>query len=160
MVVQPVLASMARARPALQSPAAEELIIGTACQESLLGYSLRQHPTGPARGIFQIEPATFDDLFDWLNGRGDKKLAAERRDLLACVVEWASPLVPLGAQVAGNLYFATAIARMNYYRKPFTLSPNPTVEELAIVWKKWWNTPTGKGHESEFLKNYRDLAHT
>jgi len=31
-------------------PAAEHKLVGTAAQESRLGYSLRQHPSGPARG--------------------------------------------------------------------------------------------------------------
>ena len=49
-------------RPALRaldlwSPAAEDLVLGTAAQESGLAY-LRQIGGGPALGLWQIEPAT------------------------------------------------------------------------------------------------------
>ena len=53
-------------RPALEaidlySKAAEELLLGTAIQESRLVY-LKQIGGGPALGLFQMEPATELDL--------------------------------------------------------------------------------------------------
>lgn len=151
LVIRPVLERMARARPGLDSAAAEELLVGTAAQESRLGYSLRQHPTGPARGIYQMEPATFDDLMRWLAGKPD---------LMSAAANWASPAIPFGAQVAGNLYFATAIARLNYYRKPGALPAADNLAGLAAYYKKYWNTPLGAATEVEFIKHYRELAHT
>ena len=46
-----------------ESRAAENLILGTALQESNLRY-LRQLGDGPARGVYQMEPATHDDIWD------------------------------------------------------------------------------------------------
>ena len=44
--------------------AAEELLLGTALQESRLTY-LHQLGGGPALGLFQMEPGTHDDI--WTN---------------------------------------------------------------------------------------------
>ena len=55
-------------RPTLQviglwSPSAENLVMGTAMQESRCTY-LKQLGKGPAIGIFQMEPMTFQDIYD------------------------------------------------------------------------------------------------
>jgi len=151
LVIRPVLERMARVRPGLDSPAAEELLVGTAAQESRLGYSLRQHPSGPARGIYQMEPATFTDLMRWLT---------TKPDLMSAAADWASPAIPFGAQLAGNLYFATAISRLNYYRKPGSLPSADDLDGLAAYWKRWWNTELGAGTTAEGLRNYRELSRT
>jgi hypothetical protein len=50
--------------------AAEELLLGTALQESGLIYR-RQLNNGPALGLFQMEPATHDDIWaDFLTYHG------------------------------------------------------------------------------------------
>lgn len=149
MVIRPVLERMDLAIAGLKSSGAEELLIGTAAQESQLGRSLRQHPTGPARGIYQMEPATLNDLLTWLRGR---------EALLKAVLDWSSPEMTIGAQVAGNLYLATAIARANYYRKPFAMPGHDDVDGLAAAWKQWWNTPLGAGTVEQFVSNYRRYA--
>ena len=56
-------------RPAIEkiglwSQEAEDLLIGTAAQESHLGTYLRQLGDGPALGIFQMEPATHNDIHE------------------------------------------------------------------------------------------------
>ena len=62
-------------KPALEaigyySPAAEALIMGTAAQESHLKY-VKQLGDGPALGLFQMEPATHDDIWaNYLRFRG------------------------------------------------------------------------------------------
>ena len=47
----------------LDSVAAQELLLGTAVQESRITY-LRQLGNGPALGLFQMEPATHNDIWD------------------------------------------------------------------------------------------------
>lgn len=149
LVVRPVLAAMDRAAPGkLNTPVAVELLMGTAAHESMGGRYLRQQP-GPARGIYQIEPATFRDLMRWLEGRPA---------LREVVMEWASPAVVPAAQVAGNLYFATAVARANYWRKPFAMPRVVDVPELAAIWKRFWNTEAGKGTVEQFIRHYKELA--
>ena len=52
----------ARLQTVLVSQEAENLLMGTAAQESALGEYIRQLGNGPALGIFQMEPETFDDI--------------------------------------------------------------------------------------------------
>src|ERR1044072_2350281 len=89
----------------LYSPAASNLLVGTALQESRLHYLVQMN--GPALGVFQMEPETFDDIFNnFLNFNVE---------LRKKVIGYAfSPL--LSKEIIGNLYLATAMARVHYYR--------------------------------------------
>ena len=57
-IIEPVLSRLHAA-----SPAARALLLGTAAQESAMGRYIRQLRGGPALGIFQMEPATHDDIW-------------------------------------------------------------------------------------------------
>ncbi|MDX1428656.1 MAG: hypothetical protein R3282_00145, partial [Rhodothermales bacterium] len=62
--IRPALAALEK-----KGRASEELLLGTAIQESLLEFR-RQLGGGPARGLFQMEPATHDDCWEnYLNFR-------------------------------------------------------------------------------------------
>ena len=64
LVIRPALEKLS-----LRSLSAEELVLGTAIVESGLTY-LKQHGDGPALGLWQVEPATHDDLYtNFLNYR-------------------------------------------------------------------------------------------
>ena len=137
LVIRPALA-----RLELGSTAAENLLLGTALVESGLVY-LTQHGGGPARGLYQIEPATHDDLFDtWLAFRPDW-----RDRLLAFVVPpWAQH-----DQLVWNLAYATAVARLIYYRRPEPLPDAEDLVGLAQYWKDHFNTSAGKGRAEDFV---------
>ena len=139
-------------RPALRhldpdipySYAAEELLMGTCAQESHMGEYLVQLNQGPAKGIFQMEPATENDIHcNYL----------AYRDRLSEKVFYCShgygdnPL-------AGNLYYAAVMARVHYYRQPGALPDAYNIDQLANYWKLYYNTPEGKGTEQEFIENY------
>lgn len=130
----------------LWSMAAENLLIGTALVESRLTY-LRQFDAGPARGLYQIEPATDDDIWQrYLKYR--KTLKARIRALLA-------PTPSRIDQLTTNLAYATAIARLVYYRHPEPLPLPDDVEALGRYYKKYFNTALGKGSAEEFVRNYK-----
>ena len=74
--VRPVLEHLARTEPRLDSRAAEDLLLGTALMES--GLREIEQRGGPALGFFQIEPATFADVYD-------RYLTQRRPDLLITV---------------------------------------------------------------------------
>ncbi len=125
----------------LGSPAAERLLLGTALTESGLRH-LRQ-VRGPARGLYQVEPATLRDLYaNWLPRH--PKLA-EGLGLLTA---------PQGAhedQLIWNLAYATAIARLIYYRRPEPLPRADDLPALAEYWKAHFNTAAGKGAPADFI---------
>ena len=130
----------------LWSMAAENLLVGTAVQESGLRY-LRQFDAGPARGLYQIEPATHDDIVKRYLKR--KPVLRERVDALA------APEPSLVDQLATNLAYATAIARLRYWMDPEPLPAPDDIDGLAAYWKRVYNTPKGKGRVAEFAATYR-----
>lgn len=149
-VVRPVLKHLD-----LWSPVAENLLLGTAAQESLMGTYLDQRDpdvVGPAVGIYQMERATFNDLWERL--------------IWPTFFLRTQKFVPHGTlddqfiQMQGNLYFATAMARLKYYSVKEALPSDPTdIRALARYWKVYYNTPLGKGTEVEFRNNYSLYVH-
>ena len=128
----------------MYSHAASNLLLGTAIQESRLSY-LKQLGGGPALGVYQIEPATLRDIYkEYLYYRPDLKL----------VVENIRGFNDDELSIIGNLNYATAIARLVYYRDKMALPDADDVLGLAIYWKRVYNTSLGKGTEQEFVKNY------
>ena len=128
------------------SMAAENLLLGTAVQESGLKY-LRQFNDGPARGLYQIEPATHDDIWD--------VYLKHHRTLKGRIEVLVAPVPSRIDQLATNLAYATAIARMVYWRHPEPLPAPGDVDGLAGYWKKYFNTVKGKGRVADFAAKYR-----
>ena len=111
-------------RPALKklrlwSPSAEELVFGTAIVESGLTY-LKQHGDGPALGLWQVEPATHDDLYtNFLN---------YRPELGSKLIELRAAGLSLDENLATNLMYGAAVCRLCYYRKPDALPEAGDIE--------------------------------
>ena len=142
-------------RPALLrlvawSVAAEQLVLGTAAQESRLTY-LHQLGGGPALGLFQMEPATVRDHFGWL--RFHSTLNAAVRSMVSA--EQAKKEFPDPAEIGWNLRLAAALCRVHYLRHSFPLPVAGDVAGFARAWKLTYNTPQGAGTEEEFMRNYR-----
>lgn len=123
---------------------AENLLLGTAAQESHMGEYLHQLGNGPALGIYQIEPHTHDDIWD--------NYLVYRTDLREHVNTLLNSAESKYTQLVTNLSYATIIARLVYYRVPEPLPTNKA--GYAEYWKKYYNTELGKGTEAEFLMNY------
>ncbi len=141
-VIRPVIQQLG-----MWSQAAENLLVGTAVQESGLRH-LRQLNDGPARGLFQIEPATHDDVWENFLEYQDE-LRVKAAVLLA-------PAPPQIDQLVTNLGYACAIARLIYYRRPEPLPGADDIEGLAHYWKRHFNTEAGAGTVPEFILNYRE----
>ena len=133
------------------STAAVELLLGTAIVESGLTY-LRQLGRGPALGVYQMEPATYNDI--WRNYlRYNKTLA----DLVRTLDSYEAP--PLSHALTGNLFYATAMARVHYLRVkeaiPNELEYNEEhsyIFALAQYWKDHYNTHLGAGTVEKFVE--------
>lgn len=141
-------------RPALHhigmySEAAENLIVGTAVQESRLTY-LHQKGGGPALGIYQIEPATHKDVWD--NYLGFRPELAGRVRGVASQQEFVS--AP-DHDLVFNLWYATIIARIIYRRAKPPLPDADDILGLAAYWKDYYNSALGAGTKPEFILNYR-----
>jgi hypothetical protein len=138
LVIKPALKAIN-----LYSPAAEELVLGTALQESRLKY-LHQLGRGPALGLFQMEPRTHNDIWtNYLRGKPDLAGALQR------LAHKPGP----DAMITDLLY-AAGMCRVHYRRVPAALPAEGDFEGQAAYWKKYYNTIYGAGTEEEYLENW------
>ena len=140
-VVRPALL-----RLGLHSAAAETLLVGTALVESGGLRWLRQRGGGPALGLFQIEPATHDDV--WTN------FLRYRDPLADKAAAFAAPWPSRHEQLITNPAYACVVARLIYYRAPAPLPKADDLVGLARYWKAHYNTALGAGTVPGFLKAY------
>ncbi|MTJ81720.1 MAG: hypothetical protein F8N37_11980 [Telmatospirillum sp.] len=140
LVIRPTLTAIG-----LGGPAAEQLMLGTAAQESRCGRYLAQIG-GPALGPWQMEPATHDDLWtNTLTGKPD--LAARVKALLPATCDRRQQLVT-------NLAYACAMARLVYWRAPASLPPAGDIEAQAAFYKRFYNTPAGAATVGQYISNW------
>jgi len=146
LVVRPALVQLD-----LWSRAAENLVMGTAAQESGMRY-LKQLG-GPAIGLWQMEPATYNDIWErWLS----KNPAIEERVLqLVSFKNAIKSRTPAVTEMYGNLPYAAAMCRIFYRRIPAPLPAADDVEGLADYWKQHYNSILGAGKPEQFVRNYQ-----
>jgi hypothetical protein len=138
-VIRPVLAKLPEP---MRGRAAERLLLGTAMHEGDGASALAQYH-GPALGIYQMEPPTYRAVMDWLAGHVELAHRVFRFSLPGGEVE----------QLAGNLYYGTAIARIYYYMHPHALPEADDLPGLAAYWHKAWCRGC-RGAPADFLASW------
>jgi hypothetical protein len=138
-------------RPALRhidlwSQAAENLVLGTALVESNAEY-LHQ-VKGPALGLWQMEPATHDDV--WSNYLRYQHELADKVDELTT----PAAITHGAAELIGNLYYGAAMCRIHYRRAPAALPNEKDAEGMARSWKTFYNTAAGAGTVEKALPRF------
>lgn len=145
-ILRPTLAALEPIIP--YSESARRLLLGTAAHESG-GFQWIDQVTngpdvdGPAYSVFQIERATHDDVWD--------SFLAFRPELAAKVHRLKIAGLDAVKQMQGNLYYATAIARLVYYRDKMPLPAANDLVSLAKYYKRVYNSTQGKATESDFM---------
>ena len=129
-------------------PGLRQLLLGTAIKESDLLHveqlANKDGSRGPAVGYFQMEPATYKDI--WANYLAYRKATASK--LRAMVkVESGTPPVAL---LKTDHVFAAVMARVHYRRAKGAIPAGGDVKAMAAYWKQYYNTPLGKGLASDF----------
>jgi hypothetical protein len=147
-IVIPTLQALDKAQPGIDVPAARNLVLGVAAQESG-GKYLAQFPVGPARGLWEIEPATLHDL--------EKNFLAYHPTLEAVIVSLMMPAESDEEQLVSNLTYSCAIARLLLYRIKAPLPAATDIRGLGQYWKTYFNTPAGGGTVDEFVANFTNL---
>ncbi len=122
--------------------AAEQLVLGTGIQESLLVHR-QQLGGGPAVGLFQMEPTTHDDC--WTNFLDFRPVLAGK---VKRTLEAGQQAVAATLKV--NDRYAAAMCRVRYLRAPAPMPAANDVDGLANYWKLHYNTPLGAGTPQEF----------
>lgn len=147
-VVRPALKALEPANiPWTQ--AAENLVLGTAAHESGGFIHRVQIGGGPARGLWQMEQATFRDLYDrYLAGR----------PVLKGIVDslWLNDGGDPWLQIETNDVFAAAMCRIRYWDSRAKIDFDPRdVFEMSRCWSEFYNTRRDPVLEDEFVANYR-----
>lgn len=136
--VRPTLKSIG-----LYSVEAEKLLMGTAAQESNFR-NVAQTGGGPAKGPFQMETITHDDLWHRIVCR---HATLELR--IRALLNGAAPSAPT---LMSNAAYAVAMCRVKYFSVR-----DPVPRDLigwSQYWKQWYNTPLGAGSPGEFIANW------
>jgi len=148
-VIQPTLEIISEAHPQIRNDEhVENLLLGTAVQESGLRHLFQIN--GPALGVYQIEEKTHEDVWDnYLAYRPE--LTSTIRGL-ASQNTFTSSNENLNRELITNLAYATAIARIIYYRVKAAIPK--TLEGQAKYWKAHYNTRLGKGKPRDYVRNW------
>lgn len=132
------------------SPKAVELLMMTAAAETNLGFYIKQIK-GPALGIFQMEPATHNDIFEnWLVYKSD----LFKRAVDSFYNEGMSDELNL----MGNLPYQIVMARCHYLRNRAPIPEHWMLGELAKYYKHVWNTHLGDATPEKALRAYLKYA--
>lgn len=127
----------------LYTPEALQLILGTIAQESHLGKYIEQIK-GPAKGICQMEPATYNDIWkNYLDFKPDLHDAILRMSVTGDEAD----------EMRWNLKLAIAMCRVHYLRKKGAIPHD--LQGQAAYWKTHYNTRLGKGTVAQYISNYK-----
>lgn len=146
LVIRPTLDQLGETSK--QTDIAENLLLGTAAQESGLGFHLKLD-RAQGLGIYGISPRTHINIWD--------KYLIHQPDLASAIRGLASQhefLTQPHVELATNLRYATAIAWMIYRRADKTLPRADDVQGLGEYWARYYHHKP-KRCAAEFVKNYK-----
>lgn len=136
----------------LWSSAAGVIVLGTGMVESRLRYVDqidKANKPGPAYGLWQCEEPTHSDYWHnflrFQNGLRDKCIGLVTR---------RSSLFPAVDELVFNLAYAAAMCRVHYRRVPAALPARDDAKGMSEYWKRWYNTPLGKGSAQKALPHF------
>lgn len=138
-------------KPALEdlimySPEAEELLVFTCAVESN-GCSYIKQVNGPALGIYQMEPRTYNDI--WQN-----YVIKKGSLVLTMISNFHASFMPDEQRLMYDLRFATAMARLHYARVNEPLPRKDDIDALWCYYKIYYNTKLGAAQKAESIKKY------
>jgi len=100
---------------------------------------------GPARGIFQMEPATEKDIIE--------NYARYKPEYMALINKYKS--VDTEYNLTGNIPYQIVMSRLLYRRSKRALPDTPNPVLLAQLWKDVYNTRLGKGVVEKAIEKYK-----
>ena len=143
------------------SPTAENLLLGTAAQESQLGFRL-QHDEGSGLGCYRISARTHIQVWDEYLVT-DPELASRLRGLASQQQFLRSP----HNELITNLGYATGIAWMVYKRHKLMTHDDASVRDLAEYWLDYYSIRDEQGAQKihnrktqldRFAQNFKKLV--
>ena len=143
-VITPALSSLQK-----YSDDAVELLLFTCAAESNGGSYLTQLK-GPALGIYQMEPTTYQDI--WAN-----YIYPNGSLLNIMSLNFNAGIIPPPERLIYDLSFATVMTRLHYSRFHEPLPPVSDIDAIWEYYKKYYNTSKGKAKKTESIKKYKEF---
>jgi hypothetical protein len=133
------------------NPRAVELLLGTAATETNFGQVLRQEgysmsSNSGAFGLYQMELDSHDDI--WNN-------FLIYRSILKTKVQMILGCLNCKEALIGNLYYATAMARLQYLRHKESLPPVDDLKKQGDYYCRYFNSSKGKGTVDKYVTDYK-----
>lgn len=120
------------------SESAVRLLLMISAHESG-GFTHCKQVNGPALGLFQMEPATFDFVVEYLNRTGNFPAISRNMKPERMVID---------------AEYAAAMARAYLWTIPEPLPEPDDFKGLAQYAKKYWNTELGKASAEKYLSDF------
>jgi len=121
-----------------------ELLMLTAAVESNLGQYIEQKGGGPARGIFQMEKNTEDDIW--------KNYLKYKEHLALSITEY---MCNFDSEMKWNLAYQILMCRIHYLRIKEVIPTANDVVGLAKYYKRFYNTYLGKSSVDRAVEKYK-----
>lgn len=140
-IIKPVLYDLN-----MNSEDAEELLLFTCAVESLGGTYIKQ-VNGPALGIYQMEPVTYNDIWqNYIKNRGSL--------LMMLGSSFNAFSIPDEQRLMYDLRFATAMTRIHYLRVGDALPSKGDIVGMWNYYKSHYNSAHGAAEREESLRKY------
>lgn len=147
LIIKPALIELL-----LYSDVAMELLVFTCANESDGGTFIKQ-VNGPALGIYQMEPGTYNDI--WIN------YISNRQDInLQMIHNFDCNTIPPEDRLMYDIRFATAMCRIHYARVKEALPSIYDIEGIYNYYKKYYNTDAGKADYPQAMRKYQAFVGT
>lgn len=141
LIIKPTLIDLV-----MFSDDAMELLVFTCAVESEGGTYLKQ-VKGPALGIYQMEPETYNDIWD-------NYIRHKSSLLMILGSNFGAFTLPDESRLIYDLRYATAMARIHYARIAEALPAKDQVQDLWRYYKAYYNTDQGAALQSESIQKY------
>lgn len=134
----------------LYSEDATELLLMVAAHESKLGHYLYQ-VGGPALGVWETEPATYNDILkNFLDYRLSLKITVMRA--------LGMQAMPDASFLAHNLRLGIIMARLQFARHQGPLPSKDDLNAMGALCKTVFNSAKGKATPEEYISDYSRLV--
>lgn len=154
LIVEPTLAKLAHYDPRMNSPASLILVMGTAAQESDLGFFWVQNtPQEVGKGFYSMEENTLNFLMSYLDRSGKETL----KEIILRMVSMENQSNLL-QELIDNPKFATAMARLRYWPIKESLPHKNDLLALGAYWDKYYNGNPTYGTAEEWVDSYNTFV--